>query len=60
MEKIIITEKDNTFIRDGGFGEMSKIGCGDVNNDGHLYFIDTEKMEAYRLPDKYKDNARVR
>lgn len=59
MEKIIITEKDIIFIRDGGFGEMSKIGCGDVNNDGHLYFIDTEKMEAYRLPDKYKDTPIV-
>lgn len=52
MEKIKITENDSIFIRDGG---TNGIGCGSVNNDGLLYFIDTNKGEAYRLPEKYKD-----
>lgn len=55
LERIKISEADTTFIRDGGFGETSTVGCGSVNNDGHLYYIDREKMEALRLPDKYKD-----
>lgn len=51
MEKIILKETDNVFIRDGG----KAVGCGSVNNDGNLYYIDTEKGEALRLPDKYKN-----
>ena len=51
MEKIRLTEADYIFIRD----DSNTVGCGSINNDGHLYFIDVEKGEAYRLPDKFKD-----
>ncbi len=56
MEKIKLTEDDNVSIRDGG---KDGVGCGSVNNDGHLYFIHKKKGEAYRLPDKYKDTPIV-
>ena len=49
MDKIKLKESDNIFIRDGG----DTIGCGNVNNDGKLYFINKEKGEAYILPEKY-------
>lgn len=52
MERIVLKETDKIWIRDSG---NNGIGCGSVNNDGHLYFIDKNKQEAYRLPDKYKD-----
>ena len=51
MEKIILKATDNVFIRDGG----GEVGCGTINNDGHLYFIDKPNGVASRLPDKYKD-----
>lgn len=49
MEKIKLKETDKVFIRDGN----KKIGCGDVNNDGKLYFIDEINKEAFLLPEKY-------
>lgn len=53
FEKVIkIVENDDVFIRDGN---KNGYGCGDINDDGHLYYIDTIKKEAYQLPDKYKD-----
>ena len=52
MEKILLKETDRAFIRDDN---EDGIGCGSVNEDGHLYLIDNNKHEAYRLPDKYKD-----
>lgn len=52
MVKIRITQQDRIFIRDDG---NDGIGCGSVNNDGFLYLIDTNKGEAMRLPEKYKD-----
>ena len=55
LEKI--KENDDVFIRDGGSDDG--IGCGSINNDGHLYFIDTKKGEALRLPEKYKDTPIV-
>ena len=58
LEKIKLSQADTIFIRDGNFGETPTVGCGSVNNDGHLYYIDMEKMEALRLPDKYKDMLR--
>lgn len=51
MKKIKLTDKDNILILDGG--EVK--GCGSVNQDGFLYFIDMEEMTAIRLPEKYKD-----
>jgi len=52
FERIIdLTEEDDIFIRDGG----NDIGCGNINDDGHLYYINTYEMKAYQLPDKYKD-----
>lgn len=56
MEKVKLTENDDIFIRDRG---RDGVGCGWVNNDGHLYFINRKKGEAYRLPDKYKDTPIV-
>ena len=38
MEKIILTENDKVFIFDGGNGG---IGCGSINDNSELYFIDT-------------------
>lgn len=52
MKKKELTESDKVFIRDGG---DNGIGCGSINSDGYLYFIDTVKGEALRLPEKYKD-----
>lgn len=52
MEKVKLFENDDVFIMD----EHDKnIGCGHINNDGHLYFIDKTKREAIRLPEKYRD-----
>ena len=52
MEKIILTENDKVFIFDGGNGG---IGCGSINDNSELYFIDTNNGEAFRLPEKYRD-----
>lgn len=52
MKKTFINTNDRVFICDGG---DDGIGCGSINNDGHLYFIDESKAEAIMLPDKYKD-----
>lgn len=53
FEKVIeLTRNDRIFIRDEGKNDC---GCGSVNNDGHLYYIDQSKNKAYLLPDKYKD-----
>lgn len=56
LEKRILTEMDEIFIRDGG----KNLGCGSLNEDGQLYLIDREKMEAYRLPDQYQDTPLIR
>ena len=43
FEKIIdLTEEDDIFIRDGG----NDIGCGNINNDGHLYYINTYEISV--------------
>ena len=34
--EIQLTDTDNIFIRDGN----ENIGCGNINDDGHLYFIE--------------------
>lgn len=56
MKKIKLTETDRVFIRDGG---ENGIGCASINDDGFLYFVNINKGEAYRLPDKYKDTPIV-
>ena len=53
FEKVIdLTGDDRIFIRDGN---DDCCGCGNVNNDGHLYYINQLQNKAYQLPDKYKD-----
>ena len=49
MKRVQIKETDYVIIRDGG----ENIGCGNINNDGKLYFINKDKGEAYLLPEKY-------
>ena len=51
LKKVALSENDHIFIRD----DNDSIGCGNINDDGHLYFIDIPNMVAYQLPDKYKD-----
>ena len=50
LERICCTPDDHILILDGG---ENGVGCGTINQDGHLYWID--QTEAYRLPDRYKD-----
>lgn len=52
MKTIKLKETDIVFIRDGG---EDGIGCGSVNQDGLLYFINQNTGEALQLPEKYKD-----
>lgn len=56
LEKIVLSETDALCIRQ--HAEDGR-GCGHVNNDGHLYFIDQPDRVAYRLPDAYKDTPIV-
>lgn len=55
LPEIRLTDADSAYIRDCN----ENIGCGSINDDGHLYFIDKTLMKAYMLPDKYKDTPLV-
>ncbi len=52
LDKIKINKTDDVYILDDGIDDG--IGCGSINNDGNLYFIDVKKHEALKLPEKYK------
>jgi hypothetical protein len=52
FERVInLTEHDKVFIKNSD----KTVGCGYVNDDGHLYYINKEEGKAYQLPDKYKE-----
>lgn len=54
FDRIIdLMDSDSVFIYDGN--EKEGVGCGRVNNDGHLYLIRLNEHKAYQLPDCYKD-----
>ena len=50
FRKVRVSE-ENCFVRQ----HEGNYGVGNVNDDGHLYFVDLEKHEGYQLPDIYKD-----
>lgn len=52
MKSVQIKDNDYVFIRDGG---KNGIGCGSLNNDGQLYFINQPEGVALQLPEKYKN-----
>jgi len=54
LEKIKLTDQDY-IITDNN--NPSGVGCGRINQDSCLYLIDKAKMEALRLPEKYKAAA---
>ena len=56
MEKIKLTENDRVYLLED---REDGLGCGSVNNDGYLYFVDTNKGEALCLAEKYKDTPIV-
>lgn len=51
LKRICLSDADKVFIRQ--HAEDGR-GCGDINDDGHLYFIDETNHVAYQLPDEYK------
>ncbi len=50
MRKIVLKPEDYVFIQEDDEGK----GCGRINDDGLLYYIDRIKGEAIQLPKKYK------